>query len=533
MRKRQEGVINKYNQLRASFLKGSMFYGLSLDKRPSIFDSKKFINDPWPGNVFHGKDLLAGIFRIDDNEVEVDMLDAIACSNKISPSVLMYVNSFVWMRDLQLVGGNNVRKYSRAIVSRFIENYKGTKKFWSTLPSWELSVTAERIVNWMLSYSFFAMGADDQFQKDVLSSIAEQYSHISKMYKTETNPLIKLMLFKAMFFCLCSMKNNNKRQIKQIINEVEKIVIESLDEFGMYYTRNPNDHFGMFRHLLEIRFMARSHGVDLSKDVFYDRLSKMASCIRLLRLGDGTLSSHPGDMISSASVMNQARSHIIDTSLSLVDINYGMEDRGNVVTGFDRISTKKITVIINNKVFDVRSHFNHPREPGINIFDFEASFQTQRLINRSDISILLKDGYRIKATKNSDPYVRKEIDSKNITCSCEISNLERQFQFAIRRDISISLLNPRLFVSDFVYTSLETDAFIRVTLNKDVYIEQLNNMSAVIKCHKKSYRFSMENANSKLLIKNKNVSIYPSIVVVKRLEAGKESQIDWAIEDIS
>lgn len=527
---KKQGVVQTYNRVIASFTRSSLFYGLSLDKRHSVLDYRKFINDPWPGDISRGKNILNGIVLFNFCSFEVDILDVINQKVKVPDSLMLYINSFSWIRDVQAVGGVGARRYVRDIVSCFIENYKHTKKFWMNL-AWDVDVTSERIINWMTSYSFFAIGSDDVFQREVLSSITEQYSHISKICKAETDSMVSLMAMKAMLFYLESMRNNQKRLARGLIKKISDIVIENIDKYGMYKTRNPITLFNIFRSLIEIRFIIRNIQIDISNDIFKEILCKMASVVRFFRMGNGMLSSHPGDSISRTNFLFQESRRIIDTALSLVDTSYKFEDNKKSICGFDRISTKKSTVILNKMASNVRSQFNPQFEPGINIFDFEASFQSCCLIRRSDIAIS-SNNHMIKANKNIEPNISIYKNEKNITYACEAVNFDRYFQFAVRREISIGIFSTDLSIVDFVYTSADSDVFLRLAFDKEVMIDKINSYSFLIKHGKQSYIFSLNTASvteNLFSIKVIKDTMYSMIIISFKNQPNTENHVVYSI----
>ena len=526
-RLRLRSVKDSYNIAKVAFIQRSLFYRFSLDKRSGIFSTEKFITDPWSGNATIGKSILDGRLSIEGSNSKTDILSVLSNSVESTVPEIQYVNSFTWIRDLQAMGGNNSRKYARRAISTFIDSYKSTKHFWIKSPSWHPAVIGERIVNWMLSYSFFASGSTDKFQREVLSSIAEQFSHLTKVYKAELNPYSRMLALKAIFFCLCSMKSNQARHIRKTLKDICETVCINFDEYVMFVTRNPVDHFNMFRSLLEVRFMAKSSDINLPEDVFYKDLSKMAACVRFLRLGDGCISSHSGDRRSESYIVpNQ---HIVDTALSLVDIQH-YNEKSNKVPGFERLSTKKTTIIINTNVRNIKSRFNSPKEPGVNIFDFEASFGLNRLINRSDVSVLL-NGFRIKADSKSNCFFKKDVVKNELYFDGEIQQIDGMFNFALRRKIFININKAIIRGTDYAYVIGPCETSFRFALNKACDIESVNSKQTLITLNKKEFLLQINESSgeTKTIIQDLN---YPSIEIIVKSETAKEAMCDWSIEEL-
>ncbi|MDR2666812.1 MAG: hypothetical protein LBB34_01685, partial [Holosporales bacterium] len=262
----QVGNFRKFwDFYKVSFLQSSVLYKFSLSRQHDIFDTTKFITDPWRGDSHVGKAIL------DDNTfAEGKVADG---QHDIFQSENSYMATFAWIRDLQAIGGNNSRKYARNLVAAFIRAYRQRKNFWLNDDFKDCGVIGERIVNWIFSYSFFASGVSDKFQKEVLSSISEQSSHLLKCYKAEFNMYRRLMALKAILLYFCVMKKSEFRKIKKIVEEINNIVTMYVDNQGIFRGRCPINHFHIFRSLLEIRFMTKILDVNYLSNTFGDILS--------------------------------------------------------------------------------------------------------------------------------------------------------------------------------------------------------------------------------------------------------------------
>jgi hypothetical protein len=233
--------------------------------------------------------------------------------------------------------------------------------------------------------------------------------------------------------------------------------------------------------------------------------------------------------------MFQGRGNVVDTALSLVHIRSHIPNMSNDenIRGFDRISTKKSVVIINNSVSNVKSPFNDYSAQGLNIFDFEASFQTDRLINRSDISILIGNR-RVRLHRGISKNVFRSRDDKEVVYSSEVTGFDRSFQFAVRREISLDLHFPRLNVSEFIYTSIDSEICVRVVLSQQAEIEQINSSLAYITYGKTQYIFSLKKTTNQAFnfSVNERDDAYPCLTlsVLYKNSGNTENQISWSLE---
>ncbi|MDR1609458.1 MAG: hypothetical protein LBR78_01210 [Holosporales bacterium] len=493
---------------------------MSLDRSHGIFDVNKFITDPWAGNPKTGRAILDCSFVINGDTESLNVLDVITRVNRRN---IRYVASFQWIRDLQAVGGNGSRKYVRHMVTAFINSYRRTGRFWLENESWSSAVTGERIVNWILLYPFFADGANDRFQKMVLSSLAEHFSHLQKCYKAETDPYNKLIALKALLYCYCSMKTNQRRRIMQAVREMCEVVRGCIDEVGMFVGGSPADHFHIFRSLLEIRFVVKNSVADLLDDEFTSTISRMAYVTRFFRMCDGGIANHHGDATHDGTSFMPDR-HMIDTALSVVEIG------GNtrVPAGFDKLENKKSTVIINTKPRMARSRFNHPSEPGINIFDFEASFGSDRVLNRSDVSVLC-NGLRTRIDDSARSFMKKSMQRDTLLFEGETQFPNRFFDFAMRREIELATNGQRLGCTDFVLSSIRMEAYFRFVFVTEVHMREINKKSILLSIGMLEYMFTFVHENTGM-VTSESKTVYPTIEIGIPINAGHPMELSWSIE---
>ncbi|MDR0695456.1 MAG: hypothetical protein LBF56_01630 [Holosporales bacterium] len=511
---------------RISFIKRSVFYRFSLSRKHTIFDTARFITDPWAGDSRVGRAILDSSSYVHaGNETPTDILDSITGK---SHENVRYAASFAWIRDLQALGGNSSRKYVRNLISLFIARYRRKRRFYIDHDTWSYTIIGERIVNWMFSYSFFASGSNDKFQREVLSSIAEQFSHLVKCYKEELNPYSRLMALKAILFCLCSMKTPHKYKIQRTLDEICEIIEENTDEGGMFGMRSPVDHFHIFRSLIEIRFIARNFGLDLPSSVFTETISKMALVIRFLRLGDGSISQHSGTLTNDNSVFVPSR-YMVDTALSVVEIKtYKIKPYG-----FDRLETKKATIIVNTESCNSRSKFNNFSEPGINVFDFETSFGDKKLINRADISVVVNN-FRIKLNEKAKSFARKGAKDTYVFFEGEARFSSKFFEFTMKREITIFSDRQRVDCADSLRISENADVSIRIVFNRYTDIKEVGKRSVLLGLGKAEYIFSCtaSDADDFWTIHVPNSSNYPTIEIISSLSGHKEIKFEWSVEFI-
>lgn len=487
---------------RVLFVRQSFFYKFSLNRSPGFLGSSKFMADPWIGDHKTGQEIM-------DNGLDVTDV-----------RYRDYITSFSWIRDLQVIGGNNNRKYARMLISSFISSYRQQKQFWLDTSTWNNVIVAERVVNWIFSYSFFASGANDRFQMEVLSSITEQFSHLEKIYNAEFNPFARLMILRAILFCYCSSNTSHTKRARKILRKIREVIDDYVDDNGMFFSESPVDHFHVFRSLLEIRFVAKNAGLDISEEGFTSKLSKMAAVVRFFRLCDGSILSHYG----TTSVFTPSK-QMIDTALSIVDVKAPSVKP----YGFERLETKKSTVIINTKPRSSASKFNDEFGPGINIFDFELSFGQDKIFDMADIVVAL-NGCRIKLNDSARCFSKKSMKGDLIFFESETQFNNRFFDFALRREIDLSISKQRLTCSDFLLASLSMEGSLRFVFNRDTDVRRVSKKSILVIVNKHEYMFSIVDGDIMDVMVSRSQE--PIMEISYLLGTKKEQKIVWSIESV-
>lgn len=514
---RLEQLKNLFYFYKTEFTKNSLFYRLYLDKRSDVFDTTKFITDPWEGNAKSGKNILSREFFNVKLNHPMDVFD-IFSQRKWKEANL--ISDFFWLRDVQALGGNNGRKFAQKLISSFISGYRKTRKFWQCNEIWSCAILGERIVNWIFSYTFFASGSGDNFQREVLSSINEQFSHLMKCHKAEFNPYSKLIALKGILFCLCVMKITPKKKVSRILNEICKL-IEGLGN-NMILLFSPIDYFHIFRSLLEVRFIVKSNNIDIPQ-IFQNTLSKMAANIRFLRMGNGEITMLSGN--SNESKLFIPTSRIIDTALSIVDIR----DNADQNMGFEKLTGKKATLIIRTSPYNMRSIFSPKKEPGINIFDFELGFGAEKLINRADISVLYR-GHRIRLASNSQNFSRKDKAGNELSFEGETQFFNSLFKFALKRELKCFFDSSRVEGHELIFlSSPNSEFFIRFILNENANLTQIDERNIIVTLNHNEYSFKfIVKENFNLQIKE---SRFPVIEFSSVSNGKNEAECNWIIEE--
>jgi hypothetical protein len=192
------------------------------------------------------------------------------------------------------------------------------------------------------------------------------------------------------------------------------------------------------------------------------------------------------------------------------------------------LETKKSTVIINTKPRMARSQFNHPSEPGINIFDFEASFGGDRVLNRSDVSVLC-NGLRTRIDGSARTFTKKSTQRDVLLFEGETQFPNRFFDFAMRREIELAMSGQRLGCTDFVLSSIRMDACFRFVFATEVHVREVSKRSMLLSIGMSEYIFTFAHDDISMAT-SESKTAYPTIEICAPVNAGQSLELNWSIE---
>ncbi len=258
-------------------------------------------SDPWPGNAAAGNEILQGYITVDHKRCAV--------SNGNWPGdthVPLSMHHFTWLRDLHCVGGDQARRAARRIVTHWIATHPVLAS-----PGWDVVSTALRLVNWLQHYSFFGASAENETRHALEKSLALHDALLRRQVMALPSGYQRLLVVKGLLFaaaCLQGRQVYFTRTIAMLSKELDAQIADD----GSHMASSPYVQFLVLQHLVDIR--ALCHSFNYKQPVFLtDTIERMASIIRFLRLGDGTLPTFHGTPFVSREQ--------IDYTIGLADAN--------------------------------------------------------------------------------------------------------------------------------------------------------------------------------------------------------------------
>ena len=154
------------------------------------------------------------------------------------------LHSFLW---LVKVDRKNSKKITKDIIKSWINNFFNYDPY-----TWEMEITARRIVAWTSNTDITLVDSDTTYREKFFLSIIKQSNFLLKNLKNLFYDLSKVICCAAIILSGMIFKENDLNY-KIGIKELEKVIKNYFDENGFPKSRNPEEVFVCIKYLILIR----------------------------------------------------------------------------------------------------------------------------------------------------------------------------------------------------------------------------------------------------------------------------------------
>jgi len=294
---------NFYNKKLITFIPDRMFYSPSTHLSASLIT---FSND---------------FYKITDTTP--DLLWKINIKNKIKFENL---HSFLWLAKLD-------RKNSKIITKNIIGSW--INFFFNYDPStWEMEITARRIIAWSSNADITLEGSDKNYKEKFLSSLIKQSNFLSKNINNLFYEPGKIICCAAIILTGMMFKGNDSNY-KIGIKELEKVIKNYFDDSGFPRSRNPEEVFMCIKYLILIREWFKE-GQKPIPDFLNDIIVKCGSCYNML-----SCSNKQFPLFNGATEVNHK-----DYDIFLKNLKYKFTEKKYEIADLIKIKKKKLELFI-------------------------------------------------------------------------------------------------------------------------------------------------------------------------------------------
>jgi len=236
------------------------------------------------------------------------------------------LHSFLWLTRLD-------RKNSKIITKKIIKSWIDI--FFNYDPNtWEMEITARRIIAWSSNMDITLENSDKIYQKKFFLSLIKQSNFLLKNLNSLFYEPSKIICSSAIILSGMIFKENESNY-KIGIKELEKITKNFFDETGFPKSRNPEEVFICIKYLILIREWLKEAQKPIP-DFLNEIISKCGSCYAKL-----SCINKQFPLFNGATEINHK-----DYDIFLKTLKYKFIDNNHEIANLIKIKKKKIEFFI-------------------------------------------------------------------------------------------------------------------------------------------------------------------------------------------
>jgi uncharacterized heparinase superfamily protein len=197
------------------------------------------------------------------------------------------LQAFNWLRHFRDVRDPGEKLFARTLVLDWI----GREGKFDPV-SWSLSLTGQRVLNWLRHLPLLLDGATPDQAKTIQRSLGTQVQSLKVRGQLATDPVEKL--FAAMGILgaeLC--ERQETANVEQRLIQLDAVLAEQLDGEGLHKSRNPRIQLNLLVELSSLRQAASRYGSPTFA-ALSDRIDRMHEALDALTLSSGELAYFNG-----------------------------------------------------------------------------------------------------------------------------------------------------------------------------------------------------------------------------------------------
>ncbi|MEM9395233.1 MAG: heparinase II/III family protein [Pseudomonadota bacterium] len=268
------------------------------------------------GDVARGRQLLAGLVRLDGEVVEAPGASLWDILEGAKGPGAQALHGFKWLDDLAALGGPQAQALAQSWLSDWIARFgRGGG------PGWTPDLTAQRIMRWIAHALFLLGGPGSSLSRAYFRALGQQGVFLSHRWKTAPSGRPRFEALAGMIYAGMSL-SGLEDSVAPAKAELDKVCASEIDAQGALATRNPED-------LLEV-LMLLTWAADALEDrretpgVEHVRaIARIAPTIRALRHSDGSLVRCHGGGRGTTGMLDEALSRTGVTEVASAPVVMG------------------------------------------------------------------------------------------------------------------------------------------------------------------------------------------------------------------
>ena len=236
------------------------------------------------------------------------------------------LHSFLWLTKIDR---KNSKIFTKKIINSWIENFYNYEQ-----NTWEMEITAKRIIAWSSNTDITLEDSDKIYKKRFFLSLIKQSNFLLKNINSLFYAPSKIICCSAIILSGIIFKENDLN-FKIGVKELEKIIKSYFDENGFPKSRNPEEVFISIKYLILIREWFKEAQKPMP-DFLNEIIQKCGSCYAIL-----SCSNKQFPLFNGATEINHK-----DYDIFLKNLKYKFNNKNHEVADLVKIKKKKFEFFI-------------------------------------------------------------------------------------------------------------------------------------------------------------------------------------------
>jgi len=187
------------------------------------------------------------------------------------------LHGFSWLRHFRDARDVGQRQFAHMLVLDWIGRNSNYNR-----ENWGLSVTSQRVMNWLRNYSLLGEGASRDQKKTIARSIAKQVHSVSLRTPFALDPISELM-GTILPVAVALSDNSDQEKIGALTGELCQLLRQHLDGDGLHRSRNPAVQLYLLFELVSLRLTLSQKSSELVAELgsLVDKMHLALDCVTL------------------------------------------------------------------------------------------------------------------------------------------------------------------------------------------------------------------------------------------------------------
>lgn len=278
---------------------------------------KAFVSNPEPksiGSFARGQQMVAGNFQFAGSVIEAPGQPIWAISD--DPGVIREIHGCAWIDDVAAIGSAASQRALQAWIAEWIRLYGS-----GSGPGWKPELAGQRLIHWVSHAIAIMRGQDKRATEAFLRSIARQAAFLSRTWAMAPVGLPRFQAITGLIYVGLALEGVESH-LRPHIRRLGRECARRIGPDGRIASRNPEDLMEVFTLLVWARQVLEETGHEPDPR-HVAALERIAPTLRVLRMGDGSLTRFHGGGRGEEGRLDQALAESRIRSRAMMETRMG------------------------------------------------------------------------------------------------------------------------------------------------------------------------------------------------------------------